>query len=159
MGSHEPLSVGVRCERARHWASLRLDGELSALEGEFLERHLASCPACREVERRTVAATSLLRAAPAERPSRRFVASARRSARRPVASRRTALIAAAALAIGALTGSLLQRPTSRVETPRAPQVSMVSRDLKQLQKLPREPQTERPAPVPSGPPNTPEGVI
>jgi predicted anti-sigma-YlaC factor YlaD len=34
------------CERARMWASLRLDGELSELEGALLDAHLGRCAEC-----------------------------------------------------------------------------------------------------------------
>jgi predicted anti-sigma-YlaC factor YlaD len=34
------------CERAREWASLRLDGELSEFERVLLESHLRRCSAC-----------------------------------------------------------------------------------------------------------------
>src|SRR3954454_17246769 len=37
------------CERARLWASLRADGELSELEGALLDAHLARCAECRSV--------------------------------------------------------------------------------------------------------------
>ena len=52
------------CERAREWASLRLDGELSQLESAMLESHLARCAACHAVVSRTEAFTTALRAAP-----------------------------------------------------------------------------------------------
>jgi len=34
------------CEQAGQWVSLRLDGELSELEGAGLDRHLERCPSC-----------------------------------------------------------------------------------------------------------------
>lgn len=34
------------CERAREWASLRLDGELSDFERVLLDSHVRRCPAC-----------------------------------------------------------------------------------------------------------------
>ena len=37
--------MGHLCERARFWASLRLDGELSELEGALLDAHLRAAPA------------------------------------------------------------------------------------------------------------------
>ncbi len=52
------------CDRARHAVSLRLDGELSQLEGVLLERHLDRCPACAEFAADTAVLTSALRAAP-----------------------------------------------------------------------------------------------
>jgi putative zinc finger protein len=57
------------CERARAWASLRADGELSELESALLDAHLERCASCCEFASgaETVAAT--LRAVPLERPS------------------------------------------------------------------------------------------
>lgn len=52
------------CERAREWASLRLDGELSQLESAMLESHLARCATCHDVVSQTEAFTTALRAAP-----------------------------------------------------------------------------------------------
>ena len=37
---------GVLCDRARAWAALAPDGELSELEGKLLSAHLARCAAC-----------------------------------------------------------------------------------------------------------------
>lgn len=37
---------GVLCERARAWAALAPDGELSELERKLLDSHLARCGAC-----------------------------------------------------------------------------------------------------------------
>jgi Putative zinc-finger len=55
------------CDQARSLVSLRLDDELSELEGALLEAHLAGCDACREFADDTESATSELRAAPLER--------------------------------------------------------------------------------------------
>ena len=59
-----------RCERAREYASLRLDGELSDFEEALLRSHLERCEPCRTFERAVAAATHQLRAAPLERPER-----------------------------------------------------------------------------------------
>jgi anti-sigma factor RsiW len=158
MAGRDPGTIGVRCERARHWASLRLDDELSPLEGQLLERHLAGCELCRAFDAGMRSATGLVRAAPAERPSRHFEQPRRRLVRFSLERRGTALIAAAALALGALAGSLLERPSAPVPQEQAPEVSLLSRDVKQLQQLPRDVE-EAPAPVRSTPPNPPEGVI
>lgn len=40
---------GEACVRARMWASQRIDGELSELEGALLEAHLEGCSDCRSV--------------------------------------------------------------------------------------------------------------
>jgi predicted anti-sigma-YlaC factor YlaD len=58
---------GHLCERARFWASLRLDGELSELESALLDAHLARCAGCRELAGGFAASTAALRSAPLER--------------------------------------------------------------------------------------------
>ncbi|MGH3030290.1 MAG: zf-HC2 domain-containing protein [Gaiellaceae bacterium] len=158
MAGREPLALGARCERARQWASLRLDGELSALEDRLLGRHLGVCEPCRSFEAVMRSSTTLVRGTPPELPTRRFEQPRRPLVRFPLERRRTALVAAAALALGAFAGSLLERPTTPAPTLEAPQVSLLTRDVQQLQELPREVE-EAPAPVPSTPPNPPEGVI
>ena len=157
MAGSEPMMLGVRCERARQWASLRLDGELSALEGRLLERHLGVCGHCRSFEADMRSSTTLVRGTPAEVPTRRFEQPRRPILRFPLERRRTALVAAAALALGAFAGSLLERPATPEPTLEAPQVSLVT-DVQQLQDLPRD-GAETPAPERSTPPNPPEGVI
>jgi predicted anti-sigma-YlaC factor YlaD len=54
------------CERARQWASIELDGELSTFERVLLRAHLAHCPPCREFRTDTNGLTHALRAAPLE---------------------------------------------------------------------------------------------
>jgi ferric-dicitrate binding protein FerR (iron transport regulator) len=158
MAGREPTTLGVRCDRARQWASLRLDDELSALEGRLLERHLAACEPCRSFEAVMRSSTTLVRGTPAELPTGRFEQPRRPLTRFPLERRRTALVAAAALALGAFAGSVLERPSTAPPTPEAPQFSLLTRDVQQLQELPRDVE-EAPAPVRSIPPNPPEGVI
>lgn len=50
------------CERARQWASLRADGELSELESALLDAHLACCDACRSFARGAALVAAALRA-------------------------------------------------------------------------------------------------
>ncbi len=59
---------GAQCERARQWASLRSDGELSELEGALLERHLERCPSCHAFVDEVAALTLALRALPPALP-------------------------------------------------------------------------------------------
>ena len=158
MAGSEPVTLGARCERARQWASLRLDGELSALEGRLLERHLGVCEACRSFEAFMRSSTTLVRGTAAEVPTRRFEQPRRPLVRFPLERRRTALVAAAALALGAFAGALFERPSTPAPTLEAPQVSLLVTDVQQLQELPRDVE-EAPAPVRSIPPNPPEGVI
>lgn len=54
------------CERAREQLSLRLDGELSQLEGAFLRAHLGRCAGCQTFEAHIEAFTSELRSSPLE---------------------------------------------------------------------------------------------
>ena len=51
------------CDRARRWASLRLDEALSELESRLLDTHLATCSECRSFEESVSAFTAKLRAA------------------------------------------------------------------------------------------------
>jgi anti-sigma factor RsiW len=77
-------SGGQLCARARFWASLRLDGELSELEGALLDAHLARCSACAAYAAGSEASITVLRNSPLEavkpvlvhvhRPGRRAVA-------------------------------------------------------------------------------------
>jgi len=60
------------CDRARTWASLRLDGELSEIEAALLDAHLRRCAACATVVAGVEAATRAIRATalePSVRPT------------------------------------------------------------------------------------------
>jgi len=61
------------CDRAREWASLRLDGELSELERALLDAHTRNCAACAEYVADVGALTVALRSAELERPPRPIV--------------------------------------------------------------------------------------
>lgn len=52
------------CERARRWAALAPDGELSEIERRLLDAHLGRCPACATFARTVGVATAELRTAP-----------------------------------------------------------------------------------------------
>src|SRR4051794_19607041 len=55
------------CDRARTWASLRLDGELSELETALLDAHVSRCADCRGAVAGIEAATVAIRTASLER--------------------------------------------------------------------------------------------
>jgi predicted anti-sigma-YlaC factor YlaD len=55
------------CERARQWASVELDGELSRFERALLDAHLADCRSCADFHASVGELTHALRAAPLER--------------------------------------------------------------------------------------------
>src|ERR1051326_2598095 len=76
MWTHLPPSD---CQRARQAVSLRLDGELSELEGLWLDGHLGGCAHCRAYDVDTEAFTGALRGAVLDRPAAVFVLPRRRS--------------------------------------------------------------------------------
>jgi|SRR5581483_6199104 len=91
-----------QCDRAREYASRRLDGELGELERHLLRAHLSRCPECREFEGAISAQTRWLRSQKLERLVRR-VEVPRRRVRVTTVRNRIAVAAAFALA---LVGSL-----------------------------------------------------
>jgi ferric-dicitrate binding protein FerR (iron transport regulator) len=158
MAGRDPLLQGGTCDRAREWVSRRLDGELSPLEAELLDRHLEACADCRVFEDDVRWATDVLRLTPQERPSRRVTLPA--PARARLTGRRlTAVAAAASLAAGALVGALVERPSSQAPATGPTEVSLLSNDVKQLRDLPRTRILSPVQPSPGGSPSPPEGVI
>ena len=145
-----------RCERARQWASLRIDGELSELEDALLAKHLEGCASCNAFAVRLAATTEAVRAAPQERPQISYPQFERPVIRLPV-GRRVAIVAiAAAAALGAFVGSSLQKP-SPDRAPAGPQLSFRT-DRNLLRQLPH--QTKQPAPAPNRVPGQPpEGFV
>lgn len=124
------------CERAREWASLRLDGELSQLESAMLESHLTRCATCHEVVSQTEAFTVALRTSPLE------------SLRRPVATPRAAsamraarvTAAAAVMLVAAGLGSVFatSMPSSSTEHAAAPRLSLADSDDRLLRDMRRD---------------------
>ena len=146
-----------RCERARQWASLRLDGELSELEDALLEQHLEGCASCSAFAGRLAATTEAVRAVPLERPEISHPRFERPVIRLPV-GRRVAIVAvAAAAALGAFVGSSLQKPSPAPAPSGGPQLSFRT-DQNLLRQLPH--QTKQPAPTPNHVPGQPpEGFV
>jgi predicted anti-sigma-YlaC factor YlaD len=110
---------GHLCERARFWASLRLDGELSELEGALLDAHLARCAGCQAVVEGFGSSTTALRSATLERVAPVAV-DLPRSPRRLVAS----IAVAAVLVLGVIAGGFVSGQVSRDAAP-APHVVAV----------------------------------
>lgn len=112
------------CERARQWASLHLDGELSELEHALLDAHLERCASCSEFAAGIRGLGAVMRAAPSEAPSRpvqvhRLHAS--RSLRILQASAAAAVFATAGL--GAMVVDVFH---TSAETSAAPRIQRVS---------------------------------
>jgi predicted anti-sigma-YlaC factor YlaD len=97
-----------RCDRAREYASLRLDGELSDFERALLDSHLERCPSCRAFADDLVGVTHRLRTAPlvdvpdfvVSLPRRRF------AALRGIQASAAAAAVVSVVGIGALFGML-----------------------------------------------------
>jgi predicted anti-sigma-YlaC factor YlaD len=83
------------CERARSWASLRADEELSELESALLDAHLGRCATCRIFAAGAEAVAAALRSAPVSRPAPLVV----RATRSPRTALRALQVAAAALVV------------------------------------------------------------
>ncbi len=112
--------TGVLCDRARAWAALEPDGELSELERKLLGSHLDRCDTCAVFALRVAAVAAELRAAslqPLPRP-----VSVRVWRRRPVYSRVSAVGAAAAVALMAL-GVSARAPLSPGDGNQLPRVT------------------------------------
>ena len=101
------------CERARAWASLRVDGELSELEAALLGAHLERCPECRMFARGVEAVAGGLRSVRLERPAPLALAVPRRRSKARVLqfAAATAAVVAAGVA-AALTGSSNPAPSA-----------------------------------------------
>lgn len=94
------------CERARQWASQRLDGELSQIEGARLGRHLARCAACAGFALRVEEVAVAVRSLPLERPSYPVTFPAAHGSRCST-TRLMALTACAVVIVAALTSGLI----------------------------------------------------
>ncbi len=105
--------TGVLCERARTWAALAPDGELSELERKLLDAHLQRCAACGHFAVEVEAVAAELRAAAPQRLPHPLVVPIWR--RRPVYARVRAVGAAAAVAVMAL-GIASRAPLSSGES-------------------------------------------
>jgi anti-sigma factor RsiW len=126
----------ANCQRARAWASLRLDGELSELEEVLLAAHVRRCAACHEYGKTVSSAMGLLRAQPLERVEHPVVVPARRRMRvRPLGLARVAAVAAAVVGV---TTVLSTQSSNSPSTPSAPPASVsatTDNDFAQLRAL------------------------
>jgi anti-sigma factor RsiW len=100
------MKMHERCDRARQWASLELDGELSELERSLLRAHLARCPECSGAVAETRAITAAIRKAPAEEPAVPFVLPRRRTRVRAFQVAVAAATVAIGISLGTVAGTL-----------------------------------------------------
>ena len=100
--------LAAECERARKWASLAVDCELSEIGKARLQAHLRSCAACAEYAGGLKVVTRELRTAALPTPSRPLVPHGARPGRLPVGLAVIAIVVAAM--VGGLAGAL--RPTA-----------------------------------------------
>jgi anti-sigma factor RsiW len=149
-----------RCERARQWASLRIDGELSELEDALLEKHLEACASCSAFATRLTATAEAVRGVPMERPEIEYPRFERPVLRLPVGRRVGIVAVAAAAVLGSLVGSFLNRSAPAPAPASVPQVSFLTdrNQLRQLHRLPSLQPTAKPAPV-RVPGEPPVGVV
>jgi predicted anti-sigma-YlaC factor YlaD len=94
------------CERARQWASLRVDGELSELEGALLDAHVGRCASCRAFVTEADRIAAALRAVAPEPPPAPVVVDLPKRRAAPPRLLQTA-VAAALIVLAAGLGSLL----------------------------------------------------
>ncbi|HKD34218.1 MAG TPA: zf-HC2 domain-containing protein [Gaiellaceae bacterium] len=104
-------AVQRKCDRARQWASLELDGELSSFELALLENHVAGCASCAEFRTEINGLTSALRAAPYEPFQGVVLARVRRNLRLRLAPAAAAM-AVAAVGLGSILASASFRGSS-----------------------------------------------
>jgi len=116
------VSRSQLCDRARFWASLRIDGELSELEGALLDAHLARCAACSAVVAGFDGVTESIRGASPVRPMPVLVRPGR--ARRRFA---TPVAAAVIVVLGAIAGGVVRHSTANDAQSSAPRaVAMIA---------------------------------
>ena len=108
-----------KCERARLWVSLRLDGELSEFEEVSLRAHVARCATCAGFALDVDALTTELRAAPLQQPAHPIALPRRRStALRVLQLSAAAAAIVLAAGLGSLAGSLSSGGTATVAVAR-----------------------------------------
>ncbi len=112
------------CERARSWASLRLDGELSELESAFLDAHLSRCSPCRAFAHGVEEVAAALAAACLERPAPLALLLPRRRRHHMARAAQSAAAATLVAAIGA--GALVLGTTGHAPAVGVKRVAMVS---------------------------------
>src|SRR5690349_5104513 len=122
---------GQTCDRAREWASLRLDGELSELESALLDAHLKRCAACASFAGQVEGVALELRTAGAERPGRPISLPSRRTAShlRAVQLGAAAALVAAAAGLGTLFGAIGPHASHPASTTAPPVIRQLQQSI------------------------------
>ena len=106
----------LACERARQWASQRVDTDLSEFEATWLERHLVRCPACSAFATQLDSVVGTMRSAPIARLSEPVIFPVARRSRLQLAQfaalGATVAIVFAAVAVGLVTAGPAPTGTS-----------------------------------------------
>ncbi len=113
------------CDRARQWASIELDDELSTFERVLLRAHLTGCSSCREFRSAIKGTTEIFRSEPLEPyPGMIEINRFRRPRRRLRLAPAVAAVAVAAVGLGSILASSALRSGSVAAGPsRVPVVS------------------------------------
>jgi predicted anti-sigma-YlaC factor YlaD len=123
------------CDRARQWASIELDEELSAFEGVLLHAHLAGCGSCREFHAGIGDFAAALRSAPEEQFEGVQLGRMRRRVRLRLAPA-VAAMAVLAVGLGSISASSqLGFDSGTTTPPAAASVDVSSQDAMNLHTL------------------------
>lgn len=129
-------AAGQLCARARFWASLRVDAELSELESALLDSHLARCASCRDYAESVAGSTRLLRAQALVVPQQ-VALPRRRGVGRGMIAAATAALAIVAAALGGLVGGSVGTATTSTAAVRNVAVVSTVETADQLRRLRR----------------------
>jgi hypothetical protein len=116
------------CSRARFWVSLRLDDQLSELEGALLDAHLVGCAGCRSFAEDSAVATERLRSEPLK-PHEPVRIEVPRRSRTPLAIVFAVAVITAAAIAGGVVRNVLSPSSESVPAPRP--VAVVATALEQ----------------------------
>ncbi|HKH30739.1 MAG TPA: zf-HC2 domain-containing protein [Gaiellaceae bacterium] len=124
-----------RCDRAREYASLRLDGELSDFESALLDSHIERCPSCRAFAEDLVGVTERLRTEPLERPLIVLTLPQRRfAALRTMQASAAAAAVVSVVGIGALFGMLHSNASAPGRVARLGSMAQEKREFRDLRR-------------------------
>jgi hypothetical protein len=130
-------SGGQLCARARFWASLRVDDELSELEGALLDAHLARCADCRAFQATAAGSAGLLRYAPLVALTPLRVDVPRSPQRMLFGAAAAAVLVGAALLAGFVHGAIAPSTVSQATAVRSVAIVASTETTDQLRRLRR----------------------